>query len=145
ERVFCPWPDLRAELERSRLPLASLETDTPLHRFDVLGFSLQYEMTFTNLLTMLALGGIPLRSAQRRRGDPLVIAGGPVVFNSEPIADFLDCVLLGDAEELLPEFLLRYAELRGGGADRPEVLRELARIPGVYVPSLYDVERQDSG
>ena len=140
ERVFCPWPDLRAELERSRLPLASLETDTPLHRFDVLGFSLQYEMTFTNLLTMLALGGIPLRSAQRRRGDPLVIAGGPVVFNSEPIADFLDAVLLGDAEEMLPEFLDRYRQLRDGGAERQEMLQELAGIPGVYVPSLYASE-----
>ena len=145
ERAFCPWPDMQSALRRSRLPLASIETDTPLARFDVLGFSLQYELTFTNILTMLDLAGVPIRSADRRRGDPLVIAGGPIVFNSEPIADFLDCILLGDAEELAPEFLLRYAELRDGGADRREMLRELSRIPGVYVPSLYDLELQDSG
>src|SRR5262249_29469371 len=82
-RAFCPWPDMQAALRRARLPLASIETDTPLARFDVLGFSLQYELTFTNVLTMLDLAGVPIRSADRRLDDPLVIAGGPVVFNSE--------------------------------------------------------------
>ena len=140
ERVFCPWPDFASELRRARLPLSSLESDTPLHEFDVVGFSLQYEMTFTNVLTMLDLGGIPLRARDRREGDPLVIAGGPVVFNSEPIADFLDAVLLGDAEEMLPETLQRWRQLRDARTPRVEALRELARVPGVYVPSLYRTE-----
>ena len=140
ERVFCPWPDMRGQMERAGLPLASLETDTPLARFDVVGFSLQYELTFTNILTMLHMSGIPLRSSDRKRGDPLVIAGGPVVFNAEPIAEFFDAILLGDAEEMLPEFLDAYARLRDGGAGRPEVLRELARLEGIYVPSLYATE-----
>ncbi len=144
ERVFCPWPDLGDGLRRERLPLASLETDTPLSAFDVVGFSLQYEMTFTNVLEMLDLGGIPLRAADRAPGDPLVIAGGPVVFNAEPIAPFLDCVLLGDAEEMLPEFLDLAAELRSRKTGRRETLQALARIPGVYVPSLYRTER-DAG
>src|SRR5262249_6564254 len=86
----CPPPDFARELRRARLPLSSLETTTPLREFDVVGFSLQYEMTFTNVLSMLELGGVPLRTRDRRDDDPLVIAGGPVVFNSEPIADFLD-------------------------------------------------------
>jgi radical SAM family uncharacterized protein/radical SAM-linked protein len=142
ERAFCPWPDMQEALRRAKMPLATLETDTPLGEFDVLGFSLQYELTFTNVLTMLDMAGVPLRSRDRRREHPLVIAGGPVVFNAEPIAEFLDCVILGDAEELLPEFLLRYAELRDGGADRATLLRELARVGGVYVPSLYETELQ---
>ncbi len=146
ERAFCPWPDMQAALRANRMPLASLETDTPLGEFDVLGFSLQYELTFTNVLTMLDMAGVPVRARDRGSEHPLVIAGGPVVFNAEPLADFLDCVLLGDAEELLPEFLLRYAELRDGGADRRTMHRELGRIPGVYVPSLYETELQaDSG
>jgi radical SAM family uncharacterized protein/radical SAM-linked protein len=142
ERAFCPWPDMQAALRKNRLPLASIETDTPLGEFDILGFSLQYELTFTNLLTMLDLAGVPIRSADRREGEPLILAGGPVVFNAEPLADFLDCVLIGDAEDLFPEFLLRYADLRDGGADRRSMLRELGKIEGVYVPSLYDTELQ---
>jgi radical SAM family uncharacterized protein len=144
ERAFCPWPDMQAALRKRGLPLPRRDRHAAraVRRAGVLA---QYELTFTNVLTMLDLAGVPIRSADRDRRHPLVIAGGPVVFNSEPIADFLDCVLLGDAEELLPEFLLRYAELRDGGADRPEMLRELAKVPGVYVPSLYDLEAQDSG
>src|SRR5262245_9636867 len=145
ERAFCPWPDMQVALRRQGLPLASIETDTPLAQFDVLGFSLQYELTFTNVLAMLDLAGVPIRTSDRGQEHPLVIAGGPVVFNAEPIADFLDCVLLGDAEELAPETLLRFAELKRGGADRRETLRELAKIPGVYVPSLYETELQESG
>ena len=140
ERVFCPWPDMADSLRRHRQPLATLETGTPLRALDVVGFSLQYEMTFSNILEMLDLAGIPLRSSARGEDDPLVAAGGPVVFNCEPVADFLDVVLVGDAEELLPEFLEALAALKRSGANRAERIRRLAQIPGVYAPSLYDTE-----
>ncbi len=138
ERVFCPWPDMEGELRRSGLPLMSLETFTPLACFDVIGFSLQCEMNFTNILTMLDLSRLPLRSRDRREGDPIIIGGGPVALNAEPVAPFFDALLIGDGEELLPEFLLRYGELRDAGTPRDEMLRALARIEGVYVPGLYD-------
>ncbi len=140
ERVFCPWPDMADGLRRARRPLTTLETGLPLSQVDVVGFSLQYEMTFSNVLEMLDLAGIPLRQAARGEDDPLVVAGGPVVFNSEPIADFLDFVLLGDAEELLPEFLDRLKALKRARAPRAARIRELAQIPGVYAPSLYPLE-----
>jgi radical SAM family uncharacterized protein/radical SAM-linked protein len=140
ERVFCPWPDMADALRRERRPLATLETGTPLSRMDVVGFSLQYEMTFTNVLEMLDLAAIPLRSSQRGEDDPIVVAGGPVVFNCEPIADFLDAVFIGDAEELLPEFLETLKTHKRARASRAETLRALAAIPGIYVPSLYGLE-----
>lgn len=143
ERVFCPWPDMGDALRRRGVPLATLETGTPLRRMDVVGFSLQYEMTFTNVLEMLDLGGIPLRARDRGEDDPLVVAGGPVVFNSEPIADFLDFVFVGDAEELLPEFLDRLKELKRRRASRAERIRALAAIEGVYAPSLYALEEEN--
>lgn len=144
ERVFCPWPDMGDALRRRQRPLSTLETGTPLKDLDVVGFSLQYEMTFSNVLEMLDLAGIPLRAAARGETDPLVAAGGPVVFNCEPIADFLDVVLVGDAEELLPEFLDALAALKREGAPRAERIRRLARIPGVYAPALYRLE-EDGG
>ncbi len=140
ERVFCPWPDMADALRRHNRPLATLETATPLATMDVVGFSLQYEMTFTNVLEMLDLAGIPLRASQRSDSDPLIVAGGPVVFNCEPIADFLDFVFVGDAEELLPEFLDTLKELKRVGAPRAARIRELAKIPGIYAPALYDLE-----
>lgn len=138
ERVFCPWPDMADLLREHRRPLATLETCTPLGDLDVVGFSLQYEMTFTNVLEMMDLAGIPIRSRDRRDQDPLIAAGGPVVFNVEPLADFVDLVFIGDAEELVPEFLDRLAELKKAGADREEKIRRLAQIEGIYAPALYD-------
>jgi radical SAM family uncharacterized protein/radical SAM-linked protein len=144
ERAFCPWPDMADALRRHNRPLATLETATPLGTMDVVGFSLQYEMTFTNVLEMLDLAGIPLRASQRGEKDPLVVAGGPVVFNCEPIADFLDFVFVGDAEELLPEFLDTLKALKRAHTPRAARIRELARIPGIYAPALYDLE-DDNG
>ncbi|MGD9762461.1 MAG: TIGR03960 family B12-binding radical SAM protein [Candidatus Binatia bacterium] len=135
ERVYAPWFDLEAALREAGHPLVSLETYTPLHDFDVVGFSLQYELTYTNLLAMLDLGGIPLRAAERGPGDPLVIAGGPCAFNPEPLADFLDAVLLGDGEEAVHDIC--NAVLGWDGRDREALLHALARIPGVYVPAFY--------
>ena len=137
ERVFCPWIDMERELRERNLPLLSLETASPLGTFDVVGFSLQYELTFTNILTMLDLSGIPLRSANRTASHPIVIAGGPGTTQPEPVAPFIDAFLIGDAEERLPEMLLRVADLRDTGASRHEMLVEIAKIEGFYVPALY--------
>ena len=139
ERVYAPWPDMEARLRERGIPLLSLESYTPLRDFDVVGFSLQYEMTYTNVLTMLDLGGIPLHTRERTLNSPLVIAGGPTVYSCEPVADFIDVFVIGDGEEAFPELVSRYIELRDSDMDltREQVLREVARIEGMYVPSLY--------
>ncbi len=140
ERAFCPWPDREARLRAAGEPLRSLESGRPAAEFDLIGFSLQHELNFTNLLAMLDLAGLPLRSAQRDADAPLVIAGGPVAFNPEPLAPFIDLFVIGDAEELLPRLMRDYAGLRRSGAAKAEILRRLSRLPGVYAPALYGVE-----
>jgi radical SAM family uncharacterized protein/radical SAM-linked protein len=138
ERVFAPWPDLEMRLRSERLPLFSLENKIPLNRFDIIGFSLLYELNYSNILTMLDLGGIPVLARDRGDRYPLVIAGGPAAFNPEPVSDIFDAFLLGDGEEAVLEIVARYLELKKGGAEKDDLLAELARIPGVYVPALYD-------
>jgi len=148
ERVYAPWPDMESELRRSGLPLFSLEGKRPVREFDVVGFSLGYETVYTNVLTMLDLAEIPLRSADRTDSDPLVVSGGHSAYNPEPMAPFFDAVCIGEGEEALPDLLLtvsRHRAARGGGTCRTELLREIARIPGWYVPSLYDVEYHVDG
>jgi radical SAM family uncharacterized protein/radical SAM-linked protein len=141
ERAFCPWFDMEKELRQRGLPLLSLETARPLSEFDVVGFSLQYELTFTNILTMLDLGGIPLHASERTLEHPLVIAGGPVATQPEPMAPFIDAFLVGDAEERLPRLLRHYASMKkAGNLDRTRILVELAREGGVYCPALYQRE-----
>lgn len=140
ERVFAPWPDFERELREAGLPLASLENAIPLRDFDIVGFSLLYELNYSNVLTILDLGGVPLTSAERGEGDPWVIAGGPAAFNPEPVADLFDAVFLGDGEEGFPEIVEAVAGFRERGLARAAALRELAAIEGVYVPSLYGVE-----
>src|SRR5713101_8695932 len=130
ERVYAPWPDLEALLRARGLPLVSLESHLPLVDFHVVGFSLQYELTYANLLTMLELGGVPLRAAARGREHPVVIAGGPCAFNPEPLAPFLDGVLLGDGEEAVGDIC--DAILAWDGRDRGALLRALADVPGFY-------------
>ncbi len=143
ERAFAPWPDMEAIMRREGIELYSLESFTPLRHFDVIGFSLQYELSITNVLNMLDLAGIPLRSSQRGQDDPLVIAGGPVVFNPEPFTDFFDAFLVGEAEEMLLEFLSNLQTSRE--LDRKEKLKKLAAVEGIYVPSLYTVEYNPDG
>jgi radical SAM family uncharacterized protein len=149
ERVYHPWPDAAAALRTADLPLCSLETDRPLSAFDVVGFTLQYELTYTTILAMLDLGGLALRAADRRPEDPLVIAGGPGAANPEPLGDFFDAFVLGDGEEVLPEILDLIAASRWQGdrtADhRAALLRDLTRLGGVYVPSLYRLEETPEG
>ncbi len=146
ERCYTPWVDLQKQLLAHGQLLVSLESARPLCDFDVVGFSLQYELTYTNILTMLDLGGIPLRSAQRSEDDPLVIAGGPVATHMEPMSIFLDAVLIGDGEEAATEIALAWVRDKRAGFSRQERLERLARIAGVYVPSLYPVyEDADTG
>ena len=135
ERVYAPWIDMEALLRQRGFPLASLDTCTPLSEFDIIGFSLQYELTYTNILMMLDLGGIPLLSRERDAQHPLVIAGGPCAFHPEPIADFIDAFLLGDGEEAI--FDICNAYLAWDKKDRQTLLHALSRIPGVYVPALF--------
>ncbi len=138
ERCYAPWVDLLAELRAHDVPLVSLESARPLAEFDVVGFSLQFELTFTNVLLMLDLGRVPLRSSARGERDPLVIAGGPVATHPEPLAPFVDAFLIGDGEEATTELALTWTRTRRDGLRRAERLAALARIEGVYVPSLYD-------
>jgi radical SAM family uncharacterized protein/radical SAM-linked protein len=135
ERAYAPWLDMERELHCSGLPLGSLETLTPLREFNIVGFTLQYELTYTNLLAMLELGGIPLRATDRCSRDPLVIAGGPCAFNPEPLADFLDAVLLGDGENAIHRICDTY--LAWDRRDRNDLLAALAGIRGVYVPAFF--------
>lgn len=144
ERAFTPWTDMASGMRRLGLPLYALESRTPLAGFDFVGFTLQYELSFTNVLSMLDLSGIPLLSTDRGVSDPLVIAGGPVVFNCEPVADFFDLVLIGEAEDMIHELLDLYREtceqgVRPADWDRQAFLKKAAHIEGVYVPSLYQV------
>ncbi|MHB1415358.1 MAG: B12-binding domain-containing radical SAM protein, partial [Chloroflexota bacterium] len=152
ERAYAPWVDMEAELRSHGLPLFSLESKRPLGQFDVIGFSLASELTYTNLLNMLSLAGVPLLAGERGDADPLVIAGGTCAYNPEPLADFVDLFVIGDGEEVLPELLEAYAESskRAKGDERPTVdrdafLRRAAGIEGVYVPSLYEVAYNPDG
>jgi radical SAM family uncharacterized protein/radical SAM-linked protein len=144
ERVFTPWVDMEAELRSRGLPLVSLESSTPLCDFDVVGFSLQYELTFTNVLTMLDLGRIPLRSADRGAEHPLVICGGPSASHPEPMAPFFDACYIGEAEDELPGLLLDWARMRREGRPRLDALAELAGRYPLYVPALYGTEVDDA-
>jgi radical SAM family uncharacterized protein/radical SAM-linked protein len=138
ERCYTPWVDMQAKLRAAGEPLRSLENARPLRDFEVVGFSLQFELTYTNVLTMLELGGIPLRTSQRAEDDPLIVAGGPVATHAEPIAPFIDAFVIGDAEELATELALCWSRGRASGLSRAERLEALSRLSGVYVPSLYD-------
>ncbi|MGH9362361.1 MAG: TIGR03960 family B12-binding radical SAM protein, partial [Thermoanaerobaculia bacterium] len=140
ERVFAPWLDLEAELRASGTPLVSLESARPLGEFDCIGFSLQYELTFTNVLNMLDLSGIPLHAAERDDSHPLIVAGGPVATQPEPMAPFIDCFVIGDGEEYFPRLLKLAVEWRRQGLPRLEALERLAALGGIYCPALYDVE-----
>ncbi|MBI1745024.1 MAG: TIGR03960 family B12-binding radical SAM protein [Acidobacteria bacterium] len=143
ERVFAPWPDFERELRSGGLPLYTLETKSPVIEFDFFGFSIQYELCYANILTMLDLSGIPLRARDRDLRYPLVLGGGPCTVNPEPIADFFDLFLLGEAEEALPELLDRYVAIKHqlpdrGMSSKQTLLRALAEVEGFYAPALYD-------
>ena len=137
ERVFAPWFDMRDEMKKNDMPLFSLESKSPLTEFDIVGFTLQYEMSFTNILYMLDMSGIPLFSSERDESFPLVIAGGPCVCNPEPVADFVDLFALGEGEELDLEICDLVIKAKEKSWTRRKLLIEASKIKGVYVPSLY--------
>jgi radical SAM family uncharacterized protein len=134
ERVFAPWPDMETQLTTCNLQLTTLESQKPLKDFNVLGISLGHELTYTNIVTMLKLGGITVRSAERKENEPLVMAGGPCVFNPEPVADFVDFFVIGEAEEVLVEII--DALRKTLNATRLTKLQTLAALPGIYVPGI---------
>lgn len=144
ERVFSPWVDMADLMRENDIPLFSLESRTPIRDFDLLGVTLQYEMSYTNILDALDLAGIPLRAADRTDG-PFVIVGGPCAFNPEPLAPFVDLVAIGDGEDETHQVIDCYKAWKASGAPREEFLRAAAKIRGVYVPSLYDVNYNEDG
>jgi radical SAM family uncharacterized protein/radical SAM-linked protein len=144
ERVFAPWPDMEKELRERGLPLFSLETGSRLGDFDIVGFSLQYELNFTSALNILDLGGLALRSAARADADPLVLAGGPVATHPESLAAFVDAFFIGEAEELLPALCMEAADLRRAKLARREILIRLAQKYPLYVPALYATARDEA-
>ncbi|MGE5418255.1 MAG: TIGR03960 family B12-binding radical SAM protein [Acidobacteriota bacterium] len=143
ERAFAPWPDMEEKMREAGMPLFSLESFKPAADFDIIGFSLQYELSYSNVLNMLDLTGVPQYSKDRNDTHPLVIAGGPNTFNPEPMADFIDVFVIGDAEEVILQILDITAQHRSAG--RTVLLRELAVLTGIYVPSLYEVEYNADG
>ena len=146
ERVFSPWIDLEKQLKQRGIHICTLETGRPLIDFDIIGFSLQHELCYTNVLTILDLSGIPLLAAERREKDPLVIAGGPACFNPEPVADFFDAIVIGDGEEAATRICRAVREQkRGHIRDREELLDHLRRIPGVYIPGFFHIHYGPDG
>lgn len=145
ERVYSPWPDLHQILKEEQIPLFGLESQDPIREMDFLGITIQYEMCYTNILQILDLGQIPLLAADRTNEHPIVIGGGPCTYNPEPIADFFDLFYMGEGEVSYDKLLDLYKEMKAEGKSRTEFLRGAAEIPGIYVPSLYQVSYHENG
>ena len=139
ERSFAPWPDMEAEMRGAGIPLYALESGDPLSDFDIIGFTLQYELCYTNVLNMLDLAGLPVYAKDRHELKNLVVAGGPCVCNAEPIADFIDLFMFGEGEEVSLELFELYRRAKAEGWTKKAFLRRAADIPGIYVPCFYDV------
>ncbi len=145
ERFFMPWTDMIEWMKKENIPLLSMESRRPLKDFDVIGFTLQYEMSYSNILAMMDLGGVPLEGSERGEEDPIVVAGGPCAFNPEPLAPFIDAFMIGDGEDVMTELNRVILRRKKEGLTRKQCLLELAGLDGVYVPSLYDVTYMDDG
>ena len=145
ERCFAPWGDMEEEMRRANIPLYALESFDPIREFDIIAFSVGYEMAFPAILNMLDLAGLPIRSADRPDLTPLVIAGGTAMYNSEPMADFIDLVSLGEGEEVTVEIIELYRKAKHEGWDKHRFLCEASHLDGVYIPSLYDVDYREDG
>ena len=145
ERVFAPWLDMEEIMLERNIPLFALESGEPIIDFDFIGFTLQYELSFTNVLNMLKLAGIPVRSEDRKELKQIVVAGGPCACNPEPLADFVDIFFIGEGEEVDLEVIELYRKCKQENKSKAEFLKEAAQIKGVYVPALYDVDYNDDG
>lgn len=145
ERVYSPWVDLDKILREKKIPLFALESQDPIKEFDFLGITIQYEMCYTNILQVLDLSQIPLLASQRGEDSPIVIGGGPCTYNPEPLADFFDLFYIGEGETVYFRLIDLYKEMKAAGASRKEFLYEASKIPGIYVPSLYDVIYHEDG
>ena len=145
ERVYAAWPDMEEALTAAGESLTSLETTRPLGQFDIVGFTLQYELSYTNLLTMLKLSGIPLLRDERGEDAPLIIVGGPCAYNPEPLADFIDVALIGDGEEAIVELLELVRQAKAEGLNRLQLLERLSEREGFYVPQFFRVSYLDDG
>ena len=145
ERVFAPWTDMHAKMKENNIPLYTLESKTPLNEVDMIGFTLQYELSYTNILQVLDLSGIPFYSKDRNENHPLIIAGGPCTCNAEPVADFFDIMALGEGEFMNIEICNVYADCKKKGLSRLETLKALSKVEGVYIPSFYDIEYKEDG
>ena len=145
ERVYAPWIDFEKLMRENNIPLYGLESLSPLREFDVIGFSLQYELSYTNVLNMLDLAGLDPRRACRSEDDPVIIAGGPCAMNPEPLAEFIDLFQIGEGEEIMMEMIALYRAHKQKGFVKADFLREAAQIPGVYVPGLYQVDYHPNG
>ena len=145
ERVYSPWPDLDARMRKDNIPLFALESQDPIRAFDFLGITIQFEMCYTNILQVLELSGIPLEASERTEEDPIVIGGGPCVYNPEPIAEFFDVFYIGEGETAYDQLFDVYKKNKAEGRSRREFLEAACQIPGIYVPMFYDVEYQEDG
>lgn len=145
ERAFAPWGDMEEEMRKEHIPLYALESGDSLKKFDFVGFSLGYEMAYTNVLNMLDLAHIPLHSDQRGEDDPIIVAGGTCVYNGEPLADFIDIFSLGEGEDVTLEMIDLYRKGKQAGWSRAEFLQHAAQVPGLYVPSLYEISYHQDG
>lgn len=145
ERVFAPWGDFEKLMRENSIPLYGLESFDPIKDFDFIGFTLQYELSYTNVLNMLDLAGLPVKSKDRMELMPIVMAGGPCACNPEPLVDFIDLFVLGEGEEVNLEMMDLYLEMKKKGATKQEYLKAAAQIKGIYVPSLYDIKYNDDG
>ncbi|EOC99817.1 TIGR03960 family B12-binding radical SAM protein [Caldisalinibacter kiritimatiensis] len=145
ERVFAPWVDMEEQMKKNNIPLYALESKDPLKEFDFIGFTLQYEMSYTNVLNMLHLADIPLLAKERGEDDPIIIAGGPCSYNPEPLADFVDVFVIGEGEELTLEILNVYKQMKEEGKNKADFLKEITKLQGVYVPAFYEVKYNEDG
>lgn len=145
ERVFQPWGDMEEEMRKAGIPLYGLESGDPIRDFDIIGFSVGYEMAFAGILNMLDLAGVPIRAEERPDLSPLIIAGGTAMYNAEPLADFIDIVSLGEGEDVTVELIELYRQAKREGWTKHQLLVAAAQVPGLYVPSLYEVTYHDDG
>ena len=144
ERVITPWPDMEQLMRENQILLYGLESKEAIKNFDFIGFTLQYEMSYTNILNMLNLAGLAIRASERKEEDPIVILGGPCAYNPEPLYDIGDVFQIGEGEEVIDELLDLYKKMKGK-YNKSEILREMSKIRGIYVPALYEVEYKEDG